>query len=347
MSSKPPLVSVCIPTYNRAGLLHECITSVLAQTFEDFELIVSDNASTDATTDVVNGFADSRIRYSRNSSNIGHLENFNRCLRLATGEFVVLFFDDDVMLPGNLAVKVDALRRHPRAGLVHSSYNIIDESGQVVVADTNKFRQLGIADGASDSVEPGRRALETLLRSNFINESTVMIRRACYERIGGFTDQLRLAFDWEYWLRISRFHDIAFVAVPLVNWRSHSTSLTDLQFRRINDEVSSGRESIAIARVETDLLSRARVEESYLQEVSAAARSEIRKHLRRQMADDVGGYAGALLGERGPSASVARFVLRMCRAYPGILSYSVVWKALLKTQLSRRRVLQLKHLARV
>ena len=88
MPSREPLVSVCIPTYNRAGLLRESIASVLAQTFGDFELIISDNASEDATESVVRSFGDDRIKYPRNAKNLGHRENMNCCLMLSKGRYI-------------------------------------------------------------------------------------------------------------------------------------------------------------------------------------------------------------------------------------------------------------------
>src|SRR5262249_206575 len=90
---KAPAVSVCVPTFNRAAMLKDCIASVLGQTWQDFELIVSDNASQDDTEKVVGSFEDRRIAYHRNPSNIGQRPNWNRCLDLAAGRYVALFFD--------------------------------------------------------------------------------------------------------------------------------------------------------------------------------------------------------------------------------------------------------------
>src|SRR4051812_49422897 len=118
-----PAVTVAIPTFNRAALLREAIASVLSQTFGDFEVIVSDNASVDQTADMVASFADKRLRYHRNTTNLGLVGNLNRCLSLARGTYITVIHDDDRMLPTNLERKVAALQRNPRLGFVHSRYH--------------------------------------------------------------------------------------------------------------------------------------------------------------------------------------------------------------------------------
>src|SRR3990167_9273045 len=97
-----PLISVVIPTYNRAKYLDKCLRSVLIQTDCDFEVIVSDNASPDNTPAVINGFlSDERIRYLRNKSNLGILENIYQVTRAARGQYIFYLSDDDYLLPGD------------------------------------------------------------------------------------------------------------------------------------------------------------------------------------------------------------------------------------------------------
>lgn len=93
-----PKISVCIPTYNSGEFLSEAIQSVLDQSFQNFELIISDNASEDNTTEIVNAFNDSRIQYYRNKKNIGMYENFNHCLDLAEGEYIKFLCATDYLV---------------------------------------------------------------------------------------------------------------------------------------------------------------------------------------------------------------------------------------------------------
>ena len=116
MFEENPCVSVCIPTFNRCDFLKESIESVLTQTFEDYELLISDNASTDMTEELVRSYRDKRIRYSRNLNNIGVRNNMNNCLALSRGKYITILPDDDVMMPENLTKKVHVLNREKRVG---------------------------------------------------------------------------------------------------------------------------------------------------------------------------------------------------------------------------------------
>ena len=135
MGSHGPRVSVCIPVRNGADYIAECLESVLAQTFGDFELLVVDNCSTDDTETIVRRYTDRRLRYIRNAKNLGLVGNANRCLQLASSEYVGLFHHDDVMLPENLARKVSVLDAHPGVGFVHSNVLLIDQKGRRLAGD--------------------------------------------------------------------------------------------------------------------------------------------------------------------------------------------------------------------
>ena len=224
MVTVPPIVSICIPTYNRAPLLAQAIRSVLGQTFQDFELLISDNASTDETEVVVKSFDDPRIRYIRNQTNLGQRANFNRCLQLARGAYLTVFPDDDIMLPDNIAAKAAVLSKHSRVGLVHSKYHVIDVNGDITRYNTN----WGCGpDRMEDAIEPGQDFLQAMLLTfNLVNIPTNMFRRACYTRVGGFTDQLTYMFDYEFWMRIALYYDVAFLATPLIKWRFHQDTST-------------------------------------------------------------------------------------------------------------------------
>jgi len=127
-----PRVSVGIAVYNGEEYLDQAIQSVLAQTFTDFELIVSDNASTDATPAIVLDYAarDSRVRYSRNRENIGSTPNFNRAFDLATGQYFKWMAADDLIAPEFLENCVAALDANPGAVLAYTRASGIDAQGK-------------------------------------------------------------------------------------------------------------------------------------------------------------------------------------------------------------------------
>src|SRR5262245_7682998 len=134
---RSPKVSVCIPTFNRAQMLREALLSVLTQTFEDFELIITDNASHDENREVVASIKDDRIRYIRQESNIGIVNNFNQCLHHSRGSYITIFHDDDLMVPDSLCFRVLALDQNRGVGLVHSKFDLIDDHGALLQANIN------------------------------------------------------------------------------------------------------------------------------------------------------------------------------------------------------------------
>ena len=114
-----PKVSVVIPTYNYAGFLDETIQSVLSQTYTDYELIIVDNHSTDNTEEVVKKYLhDSRIKFYRNPSNLGLVGNWNRCLELASGEYIKFLCADDKFHPRILEKYVPIMDQFPNVSLI-------------------------------------------------------------------------------------------------------------------------------------------------------------------------------------------------------------------------------------
>jgi glycosyltransferase involved in cell wall biosynthesis len=210
-----PKVSVCIPTYNSAQFLGAAIQSVLDQTFPDFELVVCDDHSADDTQAVVAAFSDDRIRYHRNEANLGLVGNWNRCIELATGQYVYIFHADDVMLPENLSHKVLLLEENPRVSLVHSNIQTIDANGRTIGGHW--------ADNPThDLIEDGGSCFQRLaLQGNFICCPTVMVRAECYQKLGGFNPRLHHTADMEMWMRIALHYDVAYVAAPSLLYRKH------------------------------------------------------------------------------------------------------------------------------
>ena len=131
-SGQAPRLSIGVPVYNGADYIEEAIRSHLDQSFEDFELIVSDNCSDDATPDIVAGLAaeDSRVTYTRNDSNIGGPANFNRLFRLASGEFFRWAAADDRVEPGYLEKVMALFDAEPQLVIGHSQARLIDPQSE-------------------------------------------------------------------------------------------------------------------------------------------------------------------------------------------------------------------------
>jgi glycosyltransferase involved in cell wall biosynthesis len=134
MTEHSPKVSVGLPVYNGEKYLRESIESILAQTFTDFELVISDNASTDGTEMICQEYAgkDSRVRYYRSENNIGGSNNHNRVFELSKGKYFHWFSDDDLFAPTFLEKSVAVLDHNPSIALCFSMFKVIDEYGQQV-----------------------------------------------------------------------------------------------------------------------------------------------------------------------------------------------------------------------
>jgi glycosyltransferase involved in cell wall biosynthesis len=211
MPGDAPLVSFCVPTYNRARLLGETLKSALAQTVSDFEIVVVDDVSPDATPELMRRYTDPRIRYSRNPENLGVPENLNRAFSLARGRYLVLLEDHDLVAPTYLEAALAILERHPGVGFVGSGIVMIDQEGKPV-------RQW-MAD--LPEVTPGRELLRFLLRHTTCPFSvTTVIRRS-------FLAGVEPAFDARYWwfadqhlwLQMAARSDFGFVREPLLQMR--------------------------------------------------------------------------------------------------------------------------------
>jgi glycosyltransferase involved in cell wall biosynthesis len=131
-----PLVSVGLPVHNGERHIEASLDSLLTQTFEDFEIIISDNASTDRTPEICKAYAaqDDRIRYYRNTNNVGQTANLSRPIRLARGKYYRMHHDDDLLEPECLAACVDVLEAEPAVILCHTQTKIIDDQGEVLYA---------------------------------------------------------------------------------------------------------------------------------------------------------------------------------------------------------------------
>jgi glycosyltransferase involved in cell wall biosynthesis len=211
-------VSICIPSYNAARFLPAAIDSVLAQDFADFELVVSDDASTDDTAAVLGRYADPRLRVVRSEDRLGQAGNWNRCVELAGGEYVTLLHADDELLPGYLERAVAVLDAHADVRLVHCSVEHIDEAGDPLFLQT-------LLD--EDLVDGDRLILRRLLLEGcVINPAGVMVRRTAYERAGPFTDRIVWGVDWHMWIRVALQGAVAYLAEPLARYREHGHSGT-------------------------------------------------------------------------------------------------------------------------
>jgi glycosyltransferase involved in cell wall biosynthesis len=197
-----PLVSIILPTYNRAATLDRAIASVLAQSYKNFELLVIDDGSTDATPALVKAMKDDRIRFLQQDENQGVAAARNRGLSAAKGRLIAFLDSDDAWMPAKLDRQVSLMQSSPeRVGLIYT--------GLVI-------RQTG---GMIDTWTPTARGnvLVDILRRNVVHfgTSSTMIRAEAAEAVGGFDSALPANEDHDYWARIARLYEFDYVPEPL------------------------------------------------------------------------------------------------------------------------------------
>ncbi len=218
----PPQVSVLIPTYNYGRFLPEAIDSVLAQEFQDFELLIIDDCSSDDTARVVRRYClkDNRIRFSVNPSNLGMVNNWNICLDQARGQYIKFLFGDDKLYHRQALGKLVALlESHPSAKLAASARVIMDGRSRVV----DVYRSL------ADGIHEGRDVITRCFLENGRNiigePSTVLFRKSDARR--GFDPKYRHIVDIEMWFHLLERGDLAFTREPLCAFRCHPGQETE------------------------------------------------------------------------------------------------------------------------
>lgn len=234
-------VSVVIPTFNGAEFVGVALDSVLNQTFTDFEVVVSDDASTDGTIGVVETASDPRVRIVQDRSHAGPAGNWNRAVTNARGDYIKVLAQDDLLYPENLQVGVDALDADDEISFVAVRRDIIGADGTVLM------RNRGLS-GLCGRIEPisGYRRTVTTGANQFGEGAAVLFRRAAADQAGGFDDSIPYAIDVDYWLRLlawgPAFGACGTYAAFRVSGQSWSNALTreqGTQFAALIDRVAA------------------------------------------------------------------------------------------------------------
>jgi glycosyltransferase involved in cell wall biosynthesis len=222
-----PVVSIGIPTFNRAKFLSQAIRSVLQQTFQDFEIIVSDDQSADDTWEVVQSFGDSRIRYYRTTARLGVPRNWNACARLARGKYFGLLPDDDVYLPEFLSSMISTLEEASDSlGFAMAGIYNVDDLLRPL-AETCVHPQPAIFKG----VEAVRFQLKWLA----CVPVSILFSRERMCSLGLWREDYW--DDWAFIIRMAFHYGFAFVPRLLSGNRAHQANLSKELGRQGRDEV--------------------------------------------------------------------------------------------------------------
>ena len=222
-------LSVCIPTYNGGDYLEECLDSILAQTFSNYEIVIVDDHSTDDSFEIANHYAskENRIRVYRNKRNLGLVNNWNHCIELAKGEWIKFVFQDDLL-------EINCLERMIE-GVDSSKKMIVCKRKIIFDCDNYKIRRIyepfldrisidRIFEGKTD-ISPNDfcHAITNNLKDNFIGEPTaVMLHRDVFDRYGMFNPNFIQLCDLEFWARVGCNCGMKYIPETLATFRVHS-----------------------------------------------------------------------------------------------------------------------------
>ncbi len=206
-----PKVSVIIPVYNHEKYIRECVESALAQDYENIEVIVVDDGSTDATPEILKEFG-GRIRCIR-QENQGAAAAFNHGLRLAMSSFVSWLSSDDVFLPDKIRQQVSRFQEDPDLAVVYTDYIRIDADGHEL-------------EVVHSHCPPRERFVREYLAGGFVSAVTMLMRRECIDKVGPFDESLQAYEDYDMVLRLLQRYRLGYVPLPLMKYRWHSANMS-------------------------------------------------------------------------------------------------------------------------
>ncbi|TAK21255.1 MAG: glycosyltransferase [Chloroflexota bacterium] len=222
-----PLISVLMPARNASAYIAESLTSLVKQTFEDFEVIVVDDESSDGTGQIASDIGDRRIRVTRNDQRRGISGALNRAIEEAQGRLFARLDADDIALPERFAAQVEFLDRSPEIGVVGTAFRKVDRAGRPL-------------DRSHLVNDPTILAWE-LYFSNQLAHPSVMMRADLVRAVGGYRDEFAIAQDYDLWTRIARRAGIANLPTIMLHLRQHEGQATVQHLSRMQNEADQIR----------------------------------------------------------------------------------------------------------
>lgn len=218
-----PLVTVFMAAYNAANFIEKSIRSILCQTFNDFELIIVNDGSTDNTIEIIKSFADERIKIIENKTNRGLIYTRNLALEYAKGTYLAIQDSDDISTPDRLARQVNVLDQNHNLALIGSKAITIDD--QDIILD----RKLDVINGS-------KSLKAQLFFENTFVHSTIMMRISIFREIGGY-QTYPSAEDYDLFIRISEKYEIDNLDEYLVYYRAHNNNFSMVKRDLLNKQI--------------------------------------------------------------------------------------------------------------
>jgi len=210
-----PQISVVMSVYNGDQFLAEAINSILDQRFQHFELIIVDDASTDASLKIIQAFAnrDQRIKIIRNTDNLGLTKSLNKAVNVVQAPYIARQDADDVSLPNRLGEQLEFLNHHSEVALLSGNMTWIDEQGNII-------------DHTTRHASPEEIQWKLLFYNHVAAHSQVMFRKDAFVNSGGYDETLRYSQDYDLWYRLSIQGKIMIEPTVWVHFRRHAENIS-------------------------------------------------------------------------------------------------------------------------
>lgn len=220
-----PLVTVGIPNYNYAGFLRLALDSVARQTYNNIELVIVDDGSTDNSVAIIENWikeytGNFKISFIKNKQSIGIARVCNLILKNISGKYYQVLDADDILLPNKIESQVPVLEKNGEIALAYSNISVINEQGKVI--NDNYLKRVGY----DAEIMPTGNVFNELLLFNFIPNPSVLIRTACAIKIGGYDESLQVQ-DYYLYLTLSEQYNFIYSKEVTASYRVHETSLSN------------------------------------------------------------------------------------------------------------------------
>ena len=221
MSDK--LVSICIPTYNGGRFIRETLESIKAQTYKNIEVIVTDDCSKDETLDICSEY--DFVKIFHNEERQGLVGNWNRAVSKASGYYIKLIGQDDLLAPESIEKQVNALEAHPDATISIGDAKVINQKSEVLMT-----RSLSRTDKCFDGKKFALRALRD--RNIYCEPANALYRKEAAEKAGPYNSEFVYVPDWDYGIELSLLGNVYYVADTIMSFRISNDSETSQLYKK-------------------------------------------------------------------------------------------------------------------
>lgn len=224
-----PLVSIICHCYNHASFIEECLDSVINQSYKNIELILVDDYSNDNSVAIIENWLKKKteVNFIKNSTNLGITKSFNQSVEFTKGEFLIDLAGDDVLLPNCIEDQLKAFKNNPNASLVFGNAELINEKGTTIGFNFPVDENLKVTDKNLQHTN-----YESILKGgNCMCSVSAMFKKETFLNLGKYDESL-VYEDLDFWLRLAKKHNIAFIDKILVKKRELSNSLTRSFFQK-------------------------------------------------------------------------------------------------------------------